>query len=49
MPEGLNSKIATVLKRASGYRNPDNFKIAVYFDCGGLDLYSSIVIHTKVG
>jgi len=35
--EGLNSKIATVQKRAFGYRNPDNFKNAVYFHCGGLD------------
>jgi transposase len=39
--EGLNSKIATVQKRACGYRNPDHFKIAVYFHCGGLNLYPS--------
>lgn len=26
--EGLNSKIATVHKRARGYRNPQHFKIA---------------------
>lgn len=37
--EGLNSKIATVQKRACGYRNRDHFKIAVYFHCGGLNLY----------
>jgi transposase len=37
--EGLNSKIATVQKRACGYRNPEHFKIAVYFHCGGLNLY----------
>ena len=36
---GLNSKIATVQKRACGYRNPDHFKIAVYFHCGGLNPY----------
>jgi transposase len=47
--EGLNSKIATVQKRACGYRNPDNFKIAVYFHCGGLNLYPTAVTHTKVG
>lgn len=47
--EGLNSKIATVQKRACGYRNPDNFKIAVYFHCGGLNLYPAAVTHTKVG
>jgi transposase len=46
--EGLNSKIATVQKRACGYRNPNNFKIAVYFHCGGLNLYPSVVTHTKV-
>jgi transposase len=46
--EGLNSKIATVQKRACGYRNPDHFKIAVYFHCGGLSLYPAAVTHTKV-
>ena len=47
--EGLNSKIATVQKRACGYRNPDHFKIAIYFHCGGLNLFPNIVSHTKVG
>jgi transposase len=47
--EGLNSKIATVQKRACGYRNPEHFKIAVYFHCGGLNLYPTAVTHTKVG
>ena len=47
--EGLNSKIATVQKRACGFRNPDHFKIAVYFHCGGLNLYPALVTHTKVG
>lgn len=47
--EGLNSKIATVQKRACGYRNPNNFKIAVYFHCGGLNLYPAAVTHTKIG
>jgi transposase len=47
--EGLNSKIATVQKRACGYRNPDHFKIAVYFHCGGLNLCPATVTHTKVG
>lgn len=37
--EGLNSKIGTVQKRACGLRNRDHFKIAVYFHCGGLNLY----------
>ena len=47
--EGLNSAIATVQKRACGYRNPDNFKIAIYFHCGGLNLYPAVVTHTKAG
>jgi transposase len=47
--EGLNSKIGTVQKRACGYRNRDHFKIAVYFHCGGLNLYPARVTHTKVG
>jgi transposase len=47
--EGLNSKIATVQKRACGYRNPNHFKIAVYFHCGGLNLYPAAVTHTKAG
>jgi len=36
--EGLYSKIQTVLKRAYGYRNLENFKTAIYFHCGGLPL-----------
>lgn len=47
--EGLNSKIATIQKRVCGFRNPDHFKIAVYFYCGGLNLYPAAVTHTKVG
>ncbi len=37
--EGLNSKIATMQKRAYGFRNTEHFKTAIYFHCGGLDLY----------
>jgi transposase len=46
--EGLNSKIATIQKRACGFRNRDNFKIAIYFHCGGLELYPVSVTHRKV-
>jgi transposase len=46
--EGLNSKIATVQKRACGFRNRDHFKIAIYFHCGGLDLYPASMTHRKV-
>jgi transposase len=41
--EGLNSKIQTIMKMAYGYRNRDHFKTAIYFHCGGLQLYP--VIH----
>lgn len=37
--EGLNSKIMAVKRRACGYRNKENFKTAIYFFCGGLNLY----------
>jgi transposase len=47
--EGLNSKIATVQKRACGFRNPEHFKIAVMFHCGGLALFPAELTHTNVG
>ena len=37
--EGLNSKIMTIKRRACGYRNKEHFKTAIYFFCGGLNLY----------
>lgn len=37
--EGINSKIMAIKRRVGGYRNPNNFKTAIYFYCGGLDLY----------
>jgi hypothetical protein len=46
--EGLNSKIATIQKRAYGFRNFQNFQIAVYFHCGGLALWPARGTHTKV-
>jgi transposase len=45
--EGLNSKIASIQKRACGFRNRDHFKIAVYFHCGGLNLYPSVLTPGK--
>jgi len=48
MAEGLNSKVATIQKRACGYRNPSHFKVAVYFHCGGLDLWPRRWTHSKV-
>jgi hypothetical protein len=37
--EGLNSKIMGIKRKAGGFRNPSNFTTAIYFHCGGLDLY----------
>lgn len=37
--EGLNSKIQTIKKMAYGFRNKEHFKTAIFFHCGGLDLY----------
>jgi len=39
MSEGIAGKIQALKKAANGFRNRDNFKIAIYFHCGGLDLY----------
>ena len=37
--EGMNSKIMSIKRRVGGYRNRENFKTAIYFYCGGLNLY----------
>jgi len=37
--EGINSKIMSIKRRAGGYRSRENFKKAIFFYCGGLDLY----------
>ena len=39
MSEGLNSQIQKIKSMACGFRNREHFKIAIYFHCGGLDLY----------
>jgi len=37
--EGINSKIQMIKLMACGYRNREHYKTAIYFHCGGLDLY----------
>lgn len=37
--EGINSKIMAIKRRVGGYRNRENFKTAIFFYCGGLQLY----------
>jgi len=36
--ESINAKIQWVKYTARGFRNVNNFKNAIYFHCGGLDL-----------
>ena len=37
--EAINSVVQMLKKRAFGYRSFANFRIAILFRCGGLDLY----------
>ncbi|HEY1828762.1 MAG TPA: ISL3 family transposase [Acidimicrobiales bacterium] len=45
--EGLNSKIQTIKKMAYGFRNKEHFKTAIFFHCGGLQLYPAT--HREAG
>jgi len=44
--EGLNNKIQMVKEMACGFRNREHYKTAIYFHCGGLDLYPRPAITT---
>ena len=37
--EGLNSKMQTIKQMACGFRNREHYKTAIFFHCGGLNLY----------
>jgi transposase len=37
--EAVNAVIQSVKRTARGFRNREHFKTAIYFHCGGLDLY----------
>jgi transposase len=39
LSEAINSKIQWIKRLACGYRNRENFRNAIYFHLGGLDLY----------
>ena len=39
MSERLNSEIQKIKSMACGFLNFENFRTAIYFHCGGLDLY----------
>lgn len=38
LTEGLNNKIEAIKRNACGYRNKANFRTAILFHCGKLDL-----------
>ena len=40
--ESLNARIQSAKRRACGFRNRDRFRTAIYFHCGGLDLYPAL-------
>ncbi len=37
--EGINSKVQSIKRRVGGFRNKQNYKTAIFFYCGGLDLH----------
>lgn len=37
--EGVNSKVQKIITQARGFRNENNFRTAILFHCGGLNLY----------
>jgi transposase len=47
--ESVNAKIQKVKRLACGFRNRERFRTAIYFHCGGLDLYPDAIhaTHTK--
>ncbi len=45
--EGLNASTQRVKAMARGFRNPERFRNAIYFHCGGLDLYPETTPFTQ--
>ncbi len=41
--EAMNAKILQVRARSGGFRNRERFRQAIFFHCGGLDLYPASV------
>ena len=39
LAEGMNAKIEKVKRMACGFRNRAHYRIAIYFHCGGLDIF----------
>jgi transposase len=40
--ESINARIQAIKRRACGFRNRERFRTAIYFHCGGLDLFPAI-------
>ena len=49
VPEVLNAQIEKVKRMANGYRNRQHYRIAIFFHCGGLQLYSQPATTTSGG
>ena len=47
IPEALNAQIEKVKRMAQGYRNRAHYRTAIYFHCGGLDLYPRLATTTS--
>lgn len=47
--EALNAQIEKVKRMAQGYRNREHYRTAIYFHCGGLDLYPRLATTTYGG
>jgi len=39
LSEALNAQVEKIKRMACGYRNREHYRTAIYFYCGGLDLY----------
>ncbi len=39
MAEGMNAKIERIKRMACGFRNREHYRTAIYFHCGGLDVF----------
>jgi transposase len=39
LAEGINTKIEKIKRMACGFRNRDHYRTAIYFHCGGLELF----------
>jgi len=39
LSEALNAQVEKIKRTACGYRNREHYRTAIYFHCGGLDIY----------